>query len=187
MCFFNQIQLQSLSFHIDVGVSPKIVINTGFTRTLTYESFIQVTEDLLTVWKAYAEICSLPQLERTEMDALWMHYRKESKEGVSLLVSPGWRWSKHFWKLIGGSGPKRLQFYFQMMGVLSLVTVIVSLLICHKTSVKSETLQVELELPLSGQIQLFSTSSLMGRDLGWETEYYNLQLTHSFLQSPIST
>lgn len=25
--FFNQIQLQSLSFHVDVGVSPKIVIN----------------------------------------------------------------------------------------------------------------------------------------------------------------
>lgn len=101
--------------------------------------------------------------------------------------SPGWRGSKHFWKLIWGSGPKRLQFYFQMTGVLSLVTVIVSLLICHKTSVKSETSQVELELPLSGQIQLFSTFSLMGRDSGWETEYYNLQLIHSFLQSPIST
>lgn len=135
MWFFSQNQLQLLLCQVDVGVSLKIIINTGFTRTLTYESFSQVTENLLTVWEAHAEICLLPQLES------WMHYKcitARNQRQVFHVRSSGWRWSKHFWKLIWGSGPNKRQFYFKRTGVLSLVTVIVNLLISHKTSVRCE-------------------------------------------------
>lgn len=70
------------------GVSPKIIINTGFSRTPTYESLSQVTDNLLTVWEAHAEICSLPQLERTEVG---MHYEcttaRNQRQGFHALVT----------------------------------------------------------------------------------------------------
>lgn len=52
---------------------------------------------------------------------------------------PGWRWSKLFWILIWGLGPKKLWFYVQRTGALSFVAVITSLLFYHNRSVKLQT------------------------------------------------
>lgn len=102
---------------------------------------------------------------------------------------PGWRWRKLFWKLIWGSGPQEALVLFPKDRHVELCdsnheTFVLSQKKCEIWNFRSGC---KMELPSSGQLQLFSASSLMGRESGWEAAEHSLQLTHSFPQSPIAT
>jgi len=69
------LELRPFSFQGDVGVSPEIFRNSGFTGKITSECFSQVTGNLLAVPEAAAQICALPQSERTEAESCSEHHR----------------------------------------------------------------------------------------------------------------
>lgn len=79
-----------------------------------------------------------------------------------------------------GSGSKKLQFNFQRTGVLSFCGSYHEYVVLsqNKWEVWNFRSGCKMKLPSSGQIQLFSTSSLVGRDSGWEVSEHSPQITH---------